>query len=212
MACGVIGMAAVEDGGVVYARTEEEVAAFEENVARVVESGGEVTKVVCWVGSDCNNESVDDVFLGRVAESVGSMLKVIDLWWCEEITDAGLVALARGCGELRLINLGGCKKITDAGLGALADGCGGLRVINLGGCKEITDKGLGALARGCGGLREIYLDGCKEITDAGLGALVRECGGLREIDLVLCKKITDAGRQLINDHIQSVRARFPDPS
>ena len=160
MACGATEMAAVDDGGVVNARTEEEVAAFEENVARVVESGGEVTKVVCWVGSDCNNESVDDAFLGRVAESVGSMLKVIDLWWCEEITDAGL----------------------------------------------------GALARGCGGLRVIYLDVCKEITDAGLGALARECGGLREIDLVLCKKITDAGRQLINDHIQSVRARFPDPS
>ena len=111
-------MAAVDDGGVVYARTEEEMAAFGENVARVVNGGGEVAKVVCCVkdemGIYTSNESVDDAFVGRVAEAVGSTLRKIDLLGCKNITDAGLGALAGGCGGLRRIILWG-NNITDAG-------------------------------------------------------------------------------------------------
>jgi Leucine Rich repeat len=77
-------------------------------------------------------------------------LLTIDLSCCWGITDIGLSALGRGCGQLQAINLNGCQGITDIGLSALSDGCGQLQLIDLTDCQGITDIGLSALSDGCG--------------------------------------------------------------
>ena len=61
------------------------------------------------------------------------------------------------------INLSGCQGITDMGISALGRGCGQLHTINLSGCDDITDMGVSALADGCGQLQFIYVFSCRNI-------------------------------------------------
>ena len=44
------------------------------------------------------------------------------------MTDAGILALNAGCGQLQSINLSSCVKVTDAGIFALR--CGKLKITN----------------------------------------------------------------------------------
>ena len=47
------------------------------------------------------------------------------------MTDAGIIALGAGCGQLLSIDLYSCDQVTDAGIIALGAGCGLLQSINL---------------------------------------------------------------------------------
>ena len=53
------------------------------------------------------------------------------------MTDAGVSALGRGCGQLQSINLACCKKVTGAGVSALGRVCRQLRGIDLSGCTQV---------------------------------------------------------------------------
>jgi Leucine Rich repeat len=117
------------------------------------------------------------------------LLQTIILYKCRGITDVGLYALGRGCGQLQTIDLRYCGGISDIGLSALDRGCGQLQVIDLSGC-SITDIGLSALGRGCGQLQTIDLSDCKGITDIGLPALCDGCGLLQTVDLNHCRCIS----------------------
>ena len=50
------------------------------------------------------------------------LLEVLDLGWCE-IGDAALGALARRCPHLTMLNLAYCDAISDGGLRLLCRGC-----------------------------------------------------------------------------------------
>ena len=78
------------------------------------------------VGITCGRNSYDDeakydsilsIWEGR------KYLLSINLSKCQGITDIGLSALGRGCGQLHTINLSGCGSITDVGLSALTERC-----------------------------------------------------------------------------------------
>ena len=60
------------------------------------------------------------------------------------VTDAGVIALGHGCGQLQSINLERCRQVTDAGVIALGAGCGHLQSINLVSCDKVTDAGVSA--------------------------------------------------------------------
>ena len=47
------------------------------------------------------------------------------------MTDAGVIALGAGCGQLQSINLDGCYEVIDAGVIALGAGCRQLQSINI---------------------------------------------------------------------------------
>jgi hypothetical protein len=85
-------------------------------------------------------------------------------------TDADIALLAQLCKQLRALNLYGCDQITDAGLQSIA-GMQQLQMLYLGDSKQITDAGLAHLTV-LQQLGELYLDSCDQITDAGLLHLV----------------------------------------
>ena len=95
-------------------------------------------------------------------------LKVLTLGHNDNITDSGLVYVAR-LGPLEWLGLAGCDRITNAGLEHLADNlrCTG---IGLSGCARITESGVRSLSR-MAGLETIYLDGCPLITPGALERL-----------------------------------------
>ena len=137
-------------------------------------------------------------------------LQSIDLAGCDKVTDAGVVALGAGCGQLQHISLAFCDKVTDAGVIAFGAGCGQLESINLAGCGQVTDAGVIALGAGCGELQIINLTGCIRVTDAGVTALGAGCGELQIIDLTCCSKVTDAGVTALGERgqLQSINLRY----
>ena len=118
---------------------------------------------------------------------------------CDKITDAGVIALAKGCRQLSSLNLSQtCVRdlyrrirFTDAGVLALSRNCPQLSILNLSRCTGITDAGVIALAQGCRQLSSLNLKWCNKITAAGVIALAR-CPQLSSLDLEYCDQITDA--------------------
>ena len=80
----------------------------------------------------------------------GQTVTVIDTdaLQCGHVSDVGVLALGRGCGQLVFISLGCCGNVTEAGILALVRMCGKLQSIDLFGCNKVTDGGLSALGRG----------------------------------------------------------------
>jgi len=69
----------------------------------------------------------------------------LDLSSCDKLRDDGVVALARGCPELRRLSVASCDKVADGALEALG-GLKKLRDLNLHLCRGVTAAGVGAVA------------------------------------------------------------------
>ena len=168
---------------------------------------GDIVRIGPLRNNDFTDQSMVDIMYCRGASD---MSFAIDLARCDQMTDAGVIALAAVCGNLRSIDLAGCDKVTDAGVVALGAGCGELQHINLAGCGQVTDAGVIALGAGCGELLSINLAGCIRVTDAGVTALGAGCRELQSIDLTCCSKVTDAGVIALSERgqLQSINLRY----
>ncbi|KAI9323086.1 hypothetical protein BX666DRAFT_1883206 [Dichotomocladium elegans] len=103
-------------------------------------------------------------------------LRVLDLSFCDFITDELLVALAPRLPSLeylRLDSLGACAG-GERGIAAFADHCGRLRSVSIRYNETIEDGALAALGKfGRLGIKEVDLTGCTRITHRGLDAMAR---------------------------------------
>jgi len=162
----------------------------------IIKHNGQTIKVIRF--NSKNHDKVTDEIFAFLKNSNISLTSVhtINLAHCYEITDDGLINLAKSCPNLQSINLDGCWKITDDGLIKLAQSCPNLQSINLASCKKITDDGLINLAQSCSNLQSINLEACNQITDDGLINLAKSCPNLQNITLERCNLITYNG--LIN--------------
>ena len=61
-----------------------------------------------------------------------------DLIECKEMTDADMLALGHGSGQMQSTVLDDYCRVSDVGVSALGHGCGQLQSINLGGCRNVT--------------------------------------------------------------------------
>lgn len=50
-----------------------------------------------------------------------NQLKSLNLGWCENVSDAGVIGLADGCPDLEVLDLCGCIRITGKKLVAFVD-------------------------------------------------------------------------------------------
>ena len=140
-----------------------------------------------------------------------------------QLTCASLVALARGCPNLRRLNIGCCKGITslapltsgcfkleelscmfidslnDGSLLAISRGHPSLTMLRVDGC-DIRDAGIQAIASGCPKLEHISLDDqFSSITDAALEALGAGCPALISLSAYYCERISNRGAKAILD-------------
>ena len=69
-------------------------------------------------------------------------LSYLDLNGVKEITDEGVVALARGsCApSLTVVDVSWCRKVSSQAMGLLADSCHGLRTLRVWGCSQLDDS------------------------------------------------------------------------
>ena len=134
---------------------------------------------------------ITDAGLEALAENCNK-LTMLDLSNCDQITKTGLEALVK-CPKLKGLNLTWCQNISEVGIIALAENCNKLTTLNLSFCYKITDTGLTALAVNCPNLTTLNLSWCGKITDTGLTALAENCNKLTMLDLRECRNITEAG-------------------
>ena len=80
-------------------------------------------------------------------------LQALDISFCEQLTDAGLVHLT-GLTQLKELNLAGCKQFTDAGLAHVA-GLSQLQTLDLSNCPKVTDAAVMKLKTAIPGLEII---------------------------------------------------------
>lgn len=58
----------------------------------------------------------------------------LNVSWCDQISENGVEALARGCPKLRRFSSKGCKRVNNNAVICLATYCTGLEVLNLQKC------------------------------------------------------------------------------
>ncbi|KAK9822807.1 hypothetical protein WJX81_000986 [Elliptochloris bilobata] len=160
-------------------------------------------------------------------------LRSLSLAGCEDVSDAGIAAVAR-LRALTHLDLRNCCKVTDASLLALAElPC--LLSLDLSGCVAATERGIGALAARLrlstlrlggtsrvatvqdGALRALApmvsltcldMSGCTEVTDAGLGA-IGALTRLHELCLWNCMRVSEAGLGVLRNlpHLEDLSLR-----
>ncbi|KAF0689499.1 Aste57867_19056 [Aphanomyces stellatus] len=97
-------------------------------------------------------------------------LRVVDLNNCGLLTDVSVAALAQ-CAHLAWVNLAWCENVTDAGVLDMAKGCPELEEVVLTYCSQLTDATLRGLVAHCPRLRCLHLNGCTSMTTTGTRAL-----------------------------------------
>lgn len=122
------------------------------------------------IGYKLDQASITDQGLERLAELKGLPLETLDLGYCGNITNAGMVHIAK-LNSLTWLSLRACPRNTDAALPPLLS-MPNLTGLDLRGCPGITDKGLELLAKKSG-WRTIMLGGCQNISLQGVDKLQR---------------------------------------
>jgi pSer/pThr/pTyr-binding forkhead associated (FHA) protein len=134
---------------------------------------------------------ITDAGVAAVARGCGRTLKHLTLHCCFEVTNNALASLARHCAQLEVLNVHRCLKISDEGIEKLTQGCGAtLRSLDVSACK-ITDTAILAIASNCAGLRVLDLRSCELITSDSICKVAKQCPQLEQIDLSCCKKLDD---------------------
>ena len=123
----------------------------------------------------------------------------LDISLCREITDFGLITVAKTFPRLTFINICGLSRVTGKGVRAICEMCWELRSINFEDLFLLNDSAflfdqvdenrneLNMLKS----LTSVTLRDCVHLTDNGLVGLVERCRAIRELNLRGCDKITD---------------------
>ncbi|CAN7974772.1 unnamed protein product [Ixodes persulcatus] len=134
-------------------------------------------------------DGVDDAAVEALCPLAG--LLSVNMSSCYQVTDDGLLALARSCPRLVSLNADGISNITDRGVCGLAEHLGPQLVcLKLNG-EQLTDKSFGAL-RCCSRLETLFVSFAEKITDAGL-ASIKELRTLRRLKLDADLQLTARG-------------------
>ena len=126
--------------------------------------------------------AITDTGVIALATTYGDGLTELDLYNCNNITDAAVRMVAEYCPNLTLIVLTNCNNITDSSIVTLAEACSSIKTIKLHGC-SITDTSMITLAKRCTDLETVSFGAC-DVTDNGVIALAVHCTKL--VDVCLC--------------------------
>jgi F-box domain len=166
---------------------------------------------------------VDDNWLQQLSSTCGTQLHSLHLDMCLQVTDAGMILLARACPNFVKLGLS-ATQVSDMSLRALGTHCSNLRALSLAFCEDITTNGLQHIAQACnqldylnlcmvqqidddplvtiasfGMLKYLNLRGCVLVTDVTLQALADNCHRLEHLHLLDCVGVTAAGATIVRN-------------
>ncbi len=128
----------------------------------------------------CDN--ISDIGVGFLAEG-GSRVNMLDVSFCERITDQTLVHISQGLFQMQSLSLSACN-ISDEGLNKVVRSLHDLTTLNIGQCSRVSDRGLSLIADHIRNLHSIDLYGCTRITTVGLERIT-QLPKLSTLNLVL---------------------------
>ena len=115
---------------------------------------------------------VSDSFLRAVLSTANcSSLTLLNLYWCDKLTDEAIKAIAANCPSLTKLSCGRCKNLTDESIKAIAAKCPSLADLNVCDCSNLTDDAIMAIAAKCPTLKGLTVSSCKNLTGASIKAI-----------------------------------------
>jgi len=114
-----------------------------------------------------NDAKITDRSLRAVGEYLGDSLTELALHRCDNITNAGLDALSRGCPQLVLLSLSMCNHISDYGIKQIAQRCTFLQKLRLDGTR-ISNSAVRSCCEHLKRLRQLHLHKCWSVSGAVL--------------------------------------------
>ncbi|KAK7292763.1 hypothetical protein RJT34_15616 [Clitoria ternatea] len=100
--------------------------------------------------------------------ALSSCLKILNFRLCRTVSDASIVAIAKGCPLLEEWNLALCHEVRISGWQAVGVYCQNLKRLHVNRCRNLSDNGLHALREGCKNLSILYLNDCVRLSSAAL--------------------------------------------
>lgn len=132
----------------------------------------------------CDN--ISDIGMAYLTEG-GCTVTALDVSFCDKIGDQALSHLSQGLFHLRSLSLIHCQ-ITDYGLLRIAKNLQELENLDIGQCHKITDKGLATIAEYLHNLTSIDLYGCTQLSADGLKAIEKKLPKSSKMNLVIWLK------------------------
>lgn len=154
--------------------------------------------------------------LDSLAGANAHTLEKLNLASCGDcISDAAVVAIARGAPRLRQLVLRDCERWGQVGARAIAQNCRWLERLDCTGCRSVSDDAIAFIAEANfeePGLRHLFLAHCPKFGDIGLAWLVEGSGGANLVTLALLRTCcTTAALKSYRDHfVHSELRRDPD--
>ncbi|KAI4354024.1 hypothetical protein L6164_002925 [Bauhinia variegata] len=134
-----------------------------EGVMGIVSGGGmQYLNVSCLSWSPLGDP------LGAIGMGCSSSLKILNLRMCRTISDASIVAIAKGCPLLQEWNLALCHEVRLSGWEAISSNCHNLQKLHVNRCRNLCDRGLQVIRDGCKRLSILYLSGCFQISSIAI--------------------------------------------
>ncbi|TFJ99792.1 Leucine-rich repeat-containing protein 29 [Platysternon megacephalum] len=137
-------------------------------------------------------------------------LQELDLMACSKLTDTSITKAIR-FPALRRLSLSLLPEITDASLVAVARGCQSLELLSMSHCGKLTDKGFMEAGSSLRRLQHLVISGCSQLTRQTLTAISRECRQLKSLDVSMCHGISMADIELFQAQLPlqtCVQSRF----
>lgn len=117
----------------------------------------------------CDN--ITDIGMAYLADG-GSRISSLDVSFCDKIGDPALGHISQGLFHLQYLSLSACN-ISDEGVVKIAKTLHELETLNVGQCSKITDNSLHTIADSLKHLRSIDLYGCSRLTVVGLDRIAK---------------------------------------
>ncbi|EAW83099.1 leucine rich repeat containing 29 [Homo sapiens] len=137
-------------------------------------------------------------------------LQELDLTACSKLTDASLAKVLQFL-QLRQLSLSLLPELTDNGLVAVARGCPSLEHLALSHCSRLSDKGWAQAASSWPRLQHLNLSSCSQLIEQTLDAIGQACRQLRVLDVATCPGINMAAVRRFQaqlPQVSCVQSRF----
>ena len=163
------------------------------------------------------NTSVEDYHLIMLSNKCHRLTSLY-LWNCKNITDIGLIHLAKTNPMISELDLW-CtfnpdappRSLSDEFVYALAANCPNLTFLNVSGCFNITNQAVLSLSNGCPKLYHLNISRCHQVTNEAILSLLKCCLSLSMLKIQECQNLLlphQDSTEILDQALQTVPCVF----
>ncbi|CAK1602065.1 unnamed protein product [Parnassius mnemosyne] len=131
-----------------------------------------------------SNTLIDGAALKTLSEVENLKLNTLEVHFCDQLTNTGILALTTHQASLKELDIGLCSRVTDQSLVHICNNLVNLEYFNMQRCRAVTDLGIVELYK-LKKLKSLNISQCELITNNGLekGICAEENSTLEDLDL-----------------------------